>query len=77
MVEEMKPEEFKNALMNLGISQKQFSRYVGVSEGWVSGWVNGRSQVPTYVHTIIILLTQMNGFQQSEFHRNFKLVKHL
>jgi transcriptional regulator with XRE-family HTH domain len=53
----MKPEKFKDALTQLGMSQAEFARRTGVDATTVSRWMQGHSPLPTWaVEYIRVLL---------------------
>lgn len=53
----MKPEKFKDALSQLGMSQAEFARRTGVDATTVSRWMQGHSPLPQWaVEYIRVLL---------------------
>lgn len=45
--------EFKEHMVSLGITNREFGRYVGKTATTVSAWKSGRLAVPTYVEVIL------------------------
>jgi len=60
----MKPEKFKDALVQLGMSQAEFARRTGVDATTVSRWMQGHSPLPKmaveYIR-VLLLAKEMLG----------------
>jgi transcriptional regulator with XRE-family HTH domain len=56
----------KEEIKSLGMTQKEFAEYVGVSVDAVSKWVRGEVRVPKWVTILIPLLHKEKAYEQAK-----------
>lgn len=56
--------EFKEAIKNLGLTQREFARETGMSMSAVNEWATGRAKVPQIAAAYIRLRLEVDAFRR-------------
>lgn len=60
---ELSNSEFKKLLKKLGLTQKEFAEYIGVSEPAVKSWM-GSNSIPYYAEMIVRMEIELRDYRK-------------